>query len=579
MSLTPRACSDDEQVADEVRAYLERLLKRAEFRASARRRKLLAYVVDRTLAGQAERLKAFDIALAVLGRDERFDPHNDPIVRIEVGRLRRDLDQYYLADGRDDPIRISIPKGHYVPAFAFRADAGAPAVPSGGRLELHRLRDWRWILAGSLCTLVLVGGVAAWAPWRMGGQAQSAGPALVVVPFQALSGGEGGRLLASGLTNGLIADLMRFDSLQVFTAAPDSDGSAPLPGAAASAPAYVLTGGVEREPERIRVTARLVERASGQVLWSQRYDQALTAVTPFDVQGDIAGELATRLAQEYGVVNQAASRQLARALPETMFAYDCVQRAFAFRLTFAPEDYPPMRACLEEAVRRDPGYAGAWAMLAFAHMDAARFELVEPAARPAELDAGLAAAQRAVALAPGAIRSLQALAALQFARGDFDEAERVQRQVIALNPHNPESLAQLGWRLMARGRWQEGGELLQDAVDRSMVVPAWYHDTLALALFLGGDLERARDQAELGKEDCCHGYATLAIAEAALGHDEAARAALDEALRQSPLLARDPVAFWANFQASPEVIERLNAGLAKAGLRLPAAAAGPAPHG
>lgn len=569
MSLTPVARGDDEQSAGEIRAYLQRLLDSAEFHASARRRKLLAYVVDRTLTGQAERLKAFDIALAVLGRDERFDPHNDPIVRIEVGRLRRDLDHYYLTDGRDDPIRISIPKGHYVPAFAFRANAAVPAPPSGRRLELGRLRDRRWVLAGSLCALVLVGGVATWAPWRVGGQTQSAGPALVIVPFQALGGGEGSRLLASGLANGLIADLMRFDSLQVFAAAAGSDGSAPLPGAAASAPAYVLTGGVEREPERIRVIARLADRASGQVLWSRRYDQALTAVTPFDVQDDIAGEIATRLAQEYGVVSQAASRQLAQTLPGTMFAYDCVQRALAFRRTFAPEDYPPVRTCLEEAVQRDPGYAGAWAMLAFAHMDAARFELVEPSARPAELDAGLAAAQRAVALAPEAVRSLQALAALQFARGDYDDAERVQRQAIALNPHNPESLAQLGWRLMARDRSEEGGKLLQEAVDRSMVVPAWYHVTLALALYLGGDLERARDEAELGKEDCCQGYATLAITEAALGHAEAARTALAQAYRQSPLLSRDPVAFWANFQAAPEVIARLNAGLVKAGLTLP----------
>ena len=253
-----------------------------------------------------------------------------------------------------------------------------------------------------------------------------------------------------------------------------------------------------------------------------------------------------------------------------MFAYDCVQRAFAFRRTFDLEAYPTVRACLEEAVRRDPNYAGAWAMLAFAHMDAARFELVDPPARPGELDAGLAAAQHAVELAPESVRSLQSLAALRFARGEYDEAERVQRQAIALNPHDPESLAQLGWRLVARGQWEEGGTLLQEAVDRSMVVPAWYHETLAVALYLGGDLQRARDEAELGKVDCCPGYAILAITEGALGHAAAARAALDEAVRQTPELARDPVAYWANFQAAPEVIERLNAGLVKAGLQLPA---------
>ena len=146
----------------------------------------------------------------------------------------------------------------------------------------------------------------------------------------------------------------------------------------------------------------------------------------------------------------------------------------------------------------------------------------------------------------------------------------MQRQAIALNPHDPESLAQLGWRLVVRGQWQEGGTLLQEAVDRSMVVPAWYHETLAVALHLGGDLQRARDEAELGKADCCPGYAILAIMEAALDHAAAARAALNEALRQSPQLAHDPVAYWSNFQVAPEATKRLNAGLVKAGLQLPA---------
>ena len=99
---------------------------------------------------------------------------------------------------------------------------------------------------------------------------------------------------------------------------------------------------------------------------------------------------------------------------------------------------------------------------------------------------------------------------------------------------------------------------------------AWYPESLAVALYLGGDLQRARDEAELGKAQCCDGYAILAIMEGALGHAAAARAALDEAVRQLPQLARDPVAYWGDFQAAPEVIERLNAGLRKAGLQLPA---------
>jgi hypothetical protein len=128
MTRNPRARRDAQRSPDEIRAYLARLLGTAAFQASPRRRKLLAYVVDQTLAGQGDRLEAFDLALSVLGRDERFDPQNDPIVRIEVGRLRRDLEHYYEADGRDDPIRITIPRGHYVPAFEVR-DQDAATEP------------------------------------------------------------------------------------------------------------------------------------------------------------------------------------------------------------------------------------------------------------------------------------------------------------------------------------------------------------------------------------------------------------------------------------------------------------------
>ena len=389
---------------------------------------------------------------------------------------------------------------------------------------------------------------------------------MLVLPLEA-AGDDGSRLLASGLTGELIATLMRFDALQVFAGVPPDQGGAALPPAAAGAPAYVVAGRVGREPGRIRVTVRLTDRASGRVLWSGSYDRALTTGDIFDLEAELAASIAGRLAQPYGVIPEAAAKGLGEGRPESLTAYDCVQRALAYRQTFAKELYPPVRSCLEEAVGSDPGYADAWAMLAFAHLDAARYGLVEPAARPGEMAAGVEAALRAVALAPDRVRPWQALAALRFMSGDYDEAERVQRRAIALNPDNPESLAQLGWRLMARGRWDEGATYLQDAIDRSVRVPVWYYSTLASALYLKGDVAEALDAAELGKGDCCGiGHAVLAIAEAAAGHPAEARAALDEALRQAPDLGRDPRAFWANLRRSDEVIDRLDAGLAQAGL-------------
>ena len=100
-----------------IRAQLERILHSTEFRGSDKQRKFLSFVVEETLAGRALQLKGYTIAVVVYGRKENFDPQVDPIVRVEAGRLRRALEHYYLTAGENDPVRITIPKGSYVPAW------------------------------------------------------------------------------------------------------------------------------------------------------------------------------------------------------------------------------------------------------------------------------------------------------------------------------------------------------------------------------------------------------------------------------------------------------------------------------
>src|ERR671918_20022 len=79
-------------------------------------------------AGRADRLKGYSIALAVFDRDDSFDPQTDPVVRLAARRLRRALEHYYLTAGRDDPVRIEIPKGGYAPICERQAAAPAEAA-------------------------------------------------------------------------------------------------------------------------------------------------------------------------------------------------------------------------------------------------------------------------------------------------------------------------------------------------------------------------------------------------------------------------------------------------------------------
>ena len=99
------------------RDALQRVLASPDFDATERIRRFLTYVVEETLNGRPERIKAYSIATSVFGRDENFDPQIDSIVRIVAGRMRRSLEHYYLTSGRNDPLHIRIPKGSYVPVF------------------------------------------------------------------------------------------------------------------------------------------------------------------------------------------------------------------------------------------------------------------------------------------------------------------------------------------------------------------------------------------------------------------------------------------------------------------------------
>jgi hypothetical protein len=101
----------------DIRAALGRVVASNHISKSPQLANFLRFVVEEKLAGNGSRIKAYTIAADALGRDSSFDPQNDPIVRVEAGRLRRALDQYYINGGCNDPVVIELPRGHYVPVF------------------------------------------------------------------------------------------------------------------------------------------------------------------------------------------------------------------------------------------------------------------------------------------------------------------------------------------------------------------------------------------------------------------------------------------------------------------------------
>src|SRR5688572_24057144 len=120
--------------ADDVRSQLERMVASQPFAAAPRLRRFLRYVVDRVLAGEGGELKEYTIGVDVFERGPEYDPRIDSIVRVEAGRLRAKVDEYYSGEGAGDRVIVRIPRGGYVPLFEIREaalPAPTPASPRG----------------------------------------------------------------------------------------------------------------------------------------------------------------------------------------------------------------------------------------------------------------------------------------------------------------------------------------------------------------------------------------------------------------------------------------------------------------
>ena len=105
---------------------------------------LLAYLVEKTLTEAEKPLKEYTIGVEAFGRPEGYDPQQDAYVRVQAGKLRQKLNEYYTGEGSSDPIHIELPKRQFLLEFQHRQPTETAAEPvvdrqRGGRRRLPDL--------------------------------------------------------------------------------------------------------------------------------------------------------------------------------------------------------------------------------------------------------------------------------------------------------------------------------------------------------------------------------------------------------------------------------------------------------
>src|SRR5262249_956639 len=127
--------------------------------------KLLRYLAKHALDHPGSPIKEYQIATEVFGRSADFDPQLDSMVRVQAGRLRVKLAEYYNSEGSEDPIQLELPKGTYVPSF-HHGVAGAGKLHSVPSPETDRDTprpshgSRNWVIAAISMAVLLVASAA-----------------------------------------------------------------------------------------------------------------------------------------------------------------------------------------------------------------------------------------------------------------------------------------------------------------------------------------------------------------------------------------------------------------------------------
>ena len=260
--LTKTATSGLSYSEEDVRAQVEKMVQDSAFFSSRILKRFLLFIVNETLGGRSNCLKEYTIAVNVLDKPVDFKPQDNGIVRIHAGRLRRAISHYYGKQGASDKIRISIPKGNYVPSFENVALPGHNAFSEENKMgTMAKLKPSRNVK-------------------------------VAVLPFRYNANEKVTGALADGIAFQLTAGLQSFNNISVvaFQMIKNlSEKTVDLRELTSSLGSqFVLTGGVESLNDRVRVSIELVKADSFEQIWSDLFDKNISSSNLFDLEDEIS---------------------------------------------------------------------------------------------------------------------------------------------------------------------------------------------------------------------------------------------------------------------------------------------------
>jgi TolB-like protein/cytochrome c-type biogenesis protein CcmH/NrfG len=374
---------------------------------------------------------------------------------------------------------------------------------------------------------------------------------VAVLPFKYSGSNADLAALAEGLSEETVTGLSRFSYLRVMARGSGEKLKA----------RYVIEGSIRQAGAQLRVAVQLVDATTGAHLWAETSDRHLQADQIFTLQDDLIPRIVSTCADHFGVLARSISDAVRVKDSSQLSPYEALMRGFGYHHRLSPIDHAEARAVLERAVEQAPTNADCWAMLSwvYSHEYGHGFN-----ARSGSLDRALAAAQRAVELAPSNHLAYQALAVARFFRKEKASCLSAAERALVLNPLDGSNEAM--FLIAFTGDWERGCSLIRRAMELNPHHPGWYRVVLALHAYHAANYRDAVNEAtRANAPGVFWTNVILAAAHAQLGEIDPARSALKTLLLQKEDFAEsgpETIGKW----YEPRLTDHLLDGLRKAGL-------------
>jgi TolB-like protein len=452
---------------DELRVALRRILDSEAFISAPRSRAFLEFIVTEVVEGRSHRIKEGTVARYALGR-EALDA-GDPAVRVQATRVRAALERYYADQGRGDEIRIELPRGSYVPVFS------------------------RTVLTGDLEPGILVATLA---------------------PHQ--------DPIARGLSESLVHALGAFPGIRVGGPTVVAD---PLGAARRYAMRYVLAGSVRESHDELRILVRLTDAASGEVVWSQRFEEDVSRLRGFAAEDALVRRVAGAVGDFRGVAVRRGGGD-ARAFTAMQAYYRYLDRTDRGNLDAAIDALDSVGATDSSLMTAILGHCLA--------VRAVMRWCSDPAS---DTDRAHHLGAQALHRDPGVALGHLALATVAYDRDDRPACLDHARRAIALCRWHPSTLYYSGALLTLAGAWDEGIAAIAEANRLNPLHPVYQSILPGIHYLLSGKPAEAVREVPPGAQPLEErGNLVRALAFHRLGDDQRAEAELKIALTAEPRL-------------------------------------------